>query len=472
MDRTLTIEASDEDTRGAGVSIAHYLVVALDCARPLAPPVRLQLDTDRVTLRRGTRREWRRSRVGETWTLDVQLPDAWMSSEHARLVRDRTAARWVLEDDSSKNGTLVNGERVGRAELEDGDVIELGNTLLVYRELDQCGPATDDEAHPRTDADLAPRTLNPEWMDELGKGLELAPSRMPLLLVGETGTGKEVLARAIHAASGRTGPFVAINCGAIAQGLVESELFGAKKGSFSGALEDRLGLIRAAQGGTLFLDEVAELPESSQVALLRVLQEHEVLPVGATRAVPVDFRLIAATNVDLEARVQRGEYRRDLYARLAGHVVRVPPLRSRVEDLGVLIAELLPTLAPGSAERITFSRPAARALFSHDWPFNVRELEHALGVAVAVETNEPIALERLPEKISDPRSAVGPELRLLRSSEDDQGEGNIERERILAALNACAGNQTHAARKLGISRATLVKKIAIHRLPRPRKPHT
>jgi sigma-54 dependent transcriptional regulator, acetoin dehydrogenase operon transcriptional activator AcoR len=296
----------------------------------------------------------------------------------------------------------------------------------------------------------------------VSNALRVARSSSTVFLVGETGTGKEVLARAIHRESDRKGRFVGVNCGALVQTLIESELFGFQRGAFSGANEDREGLMRAADGGTLFLDEVAELPEASQVALLRVLQEQEVLPVGGTVAVPIDVRVIAAAQQDLPQRVAEGRFRADLYARLSGYVVDLVPLRNRIEDLGLLIGQLLHGLDKERAGRLRFSSPAAGALFRHAWPFNVRELEQALRSALAITTDDEIRLEDLPAAIlAGRRAAPAPAA--------PQPEAQGERERILDALEACAGNQTRAARVLGISRATLVNKLSIHRVPRPRK---
>jgi DNA-binding NtrC family response regulator len=265
---------------------------------------------------------------------------------------------------------------------------------------------------------------------------------------------------------------VPVNCGAIVRTLIESELFGTRKGAFSGATEERTGLVRSADGGTLFLDEIAELPEPSQVALLRVLQERAVMPVGGTRAVPIDLRVVAATHQDLAARVANGQFRADLHARLAGHVTRLPRLRDRVEDIGLLVAELLPRLAGERAGRITFARAAGRALLTYDWPYNVRELEQALNTALAITPDNEIGLAHLPERVRESQSGELPTGSTppptAAPAEDEKAQA--ERGRIIAALEECDGNQTKAARVLGISRATLVVKLAIHRLPRPRKP--
>jgi hypothetical protein len=459
MDRTFTVTAADDEPDSLVPVNARYLVVAFDCAEPLAAPVRLFLDTRQVSIGRGSSRKWRRR--PEEGTLRIDLPGSWVSSTHARLVSSGPASgTWTLEDDHSKNGTFLNGTRVEQATpLSDGDILEVGNTLMVFRSLTHIGIASDDVASPSIPA--LPGTLHAPWSLTLATLLRVARSSAPICLVGETGTGKELLARAVHTASSRSGPFVPVNCGAIVGTLVESELFGTKKGAFSGATEDRPGLVRSADGGTLFLDEIAELPESSQVALLRVLQERAVMPVGATRAVPIDLRVVAATHEDLAALVAAGRFRADLYARIAGHVTRLPPLRDRIEDVGLLVGELLRRLAGERASRITFARAAGRVLFTYDWPYNVRELEQALNTALAITPDDEIGLAHLPAALSAPSPTP------LASEDDPSLE---ERERILAALQACAGNQTRAARALGISRATLVNKLAIHRLPRPRKP--
>jgi transcriptional regulator with PAS, ATPase and Fis domain len=192
---------------------------------------------------------------------------------------------------------------------------------------------------------------------------------------------------------------VAVNCGALPETLIESELFGARKGAFSGASEERGGLVRAADGGTLFLDEIAELSASSQVALLRVLQERQVVPVGGTKPVDVDVRFIAATHQDLEERIADGRFREDLYARVTGFEITLPPLRERLEDLGLLTAAILDDAVPGGASKVRFSRTVARALLQYDWPRNIRELSNALESALLVAKNERIELEHLPASV-------------------------------------------------------------------------
>ncbi|HKE13303.1 MAG TPA: sigma 54-interacting transcriptional regulator, partial [Kofleriaceae bacterium] len=289
------------------------------------------------------------------------------------------------------------------------------------------------------DRDLAAEPAVPEVFRTVSLALErravdlvrIAPTGVPVLVVGETGTGKELVAQAVHSLSGRTGPFVPLNCGALPRTLVESELFGYRRGAFSGARDDRPGLARKADGGTLFLDEVAELPEESQVALLRLLQEGEVRPIGSSEVVRVNVRVVAATHQDLDARIGEGRFRRDLYGRLAGYEVAMPPLRDRPEDIGSLIAVLLRRL--GVAEDGLSIQPrAASAFFTYSYPMNVRELEQALGAAVALASSSEIGLDHLPGAIRSAALAahvqLGPEDAALRAALLDllrRNRGNV-----------------------------------------------
>jgi transcriptional regulator with PAS, ATPase and Fis domain len=266
---------------------------------------------------------------------------------------------------------------------------------------------------------------------------------VPIVLRGATGTGKEVIARAIHAASGRGGPLVAVNCGALPDELVESELFGYRKGAFSGALEDRPGLMRSADGGTLLLDEIADLPLATQAVLLRVLQQHEVLPLGASRPVPVDLRVIAASHRDLEAEVSAGRFREDLLARLAGLTAVVPSVAERREDLGILIAALLGRL-PDPAS-IRFSVDAGRALVRYGWPRNVRELEQAVGAAVALASSGMIDLAHLPATVGDHTSTPAVDAPLSPADA-------ARREQLLGLLTTHKGNIAAVARAMGVAR--------------------
>jgi transcriptional regulator with PAS, ATPase and Fis domain len=235
-------------------------------------------------------------------------------------------------------------------------------------------------------------------------------------LLGETGTGKEVVARSVHAASGRKGSFVAVNCAALPEALVEAQLFGHAKGAFSGAIRDQLGFVRAAEGGTLFLDEIGDLPPTAQGALLRVLQEGEVVPVGTTRPLAVDARVIAATHQPVEEMVEQGTFRRDLLARLQGFTQKLWPLGDRREDIGLLIARQLPRLSPEGAAGVRLAADAGRALVLHSWPHNVRELVQVLACALPLAHEGLIELEHLPAalraavKSSPPRGAAPAEL--------------------------------------------------------------
>jgi transcriptional regulator with PAS, ATPase and Fis domain len=247
---------------------------------------------------------------------------------------------------------------------------------------------------------------------------------------------------------------VAVNSAALPDTLFESELFGYRKGAFSGAQEDRPGLVRTADRGTFFLDEIGDLSADLQAALLRVLQESEVLAVGATRPVAVDLRVIAATHRDLEAMVARGEFRSDLLSRLAGFTLFIPTLRDRREDLGLLIAALLRRQLGERAAAVSFNLPAARALFRHGWPLNVRELEKALEVAGALAADGRIALEHLPAQLQ--RAAAEQPASEAKAEEPPADLSKIDqkrREELMALLKDHQGNVTAVAKALGKARA-------------------
>jgi DNA-binding NtrC family response regulator len=326
--------------------------------------------------------------------LVLRIPDPLMSSSHGRLVHGHGG--WLLDDPQSKNAAAVAGVRTRSSRLEPGQLFSLGNTILFVAREPAREPLDLDAselAAPRPE--LA--TFDPELGAALERTARLATSDMPILVLGETGTGKEVVARAIHELSGRPGPFVAVNCAAIAPTLLEAELFGHRRAAFSGALSDRLGHIRTSDHGTLFLDEIAELSLHAQAALLRVLQEREVVPVGDTLPTPVDLRVIAATNRDLAALVTDGKFRDDLYARIAGFTLTLPPLRLRRADLGLVIPALL--RRRGNPDRVRVTWQAATQLFRYHWPRNIRELERVLEAAVALAGAEPITLDHLPDAL-------------------------------------------------------------------------
>jgi len=279
-----------------------------------------------------------------------------------------------------------------------------------------------------------------------------ADSSVPVLIVGESGTGKELVARAIHAhGSRRAGrPFVPINCGAIPETLLESELFGHIRGSFTGAVADRKGVFEGAHGGTVFLDEVGEMSPAMQVKLLRVLQDGEVRPLGAVRAIQTEARVVAATNVDLEHAVAEGRFRRDLYFRLGVIVIRLPPLRERCEDIPLLVDQFLRQAAARTGRTVAISDPALDALSTYSWPGNVRELENTIERLV-VFCRTGIDVDDLPPAVN---AAPGVEERLFR---DLPTLDEMERRYLVHVLQAVGGNRTRAADALGIDRRTLYR---------------
>ena len=286
----------------------------------------------------------------------------------------------------------------------------------------------------------------------------VAPTESTVLIQGESGTGKEVVARYIHNLSARAeGPFLSINCGALPENLLESELFGHVKGSFTGAVRDKQGLFAAARGGSFFLDEVGEMPPSLQVKLLRVLQEREAIPVGATEAIPVDVRIIAATNRDLEEEIRRGNFRSDLFYRLNVIALNLPPLRERRDDLLLLLEAFLQTMAQESGtEPKALSSDALDAVMVYEWPGNVRELENALEHAVVLSRGSLIEGGSLPERITKRRKEP---LVAERSYRNPTLEV-IERAYIMWVLQAEGGNKTRAAEVLGIDPSTLYRKLS------------
>ena len=286
----------------------------------------------------------------------------------------------------------------------------------------------------------------------------VAPTDSTVLITGESGTGKEVLARYIHALSERVdGPFISINCGALPETLLESELFGHVKGAFTGAVRDKQGLLVAAKGGTFFLDEVGEMSPALQVKLLRMLQEREVVPVGATEPVPIDVRIVAATNRDLEQEMRRGTFRSDLYYRLNVITLHLPPLRERRDDIPLLTEHFLQVLAErnGGERPLRVAGEALEALQSYDWPGNVRELENALERAAVLCDGEVLGVDTLPDRIVEPqpmplvaeRPPTNPTLEV------------IERAYILWVLQSEGGNKARAAEVLGIDPSTLYRKL-------------
>lgn len=296
------------------------------------------------------------------------------------------------------------------------------------------------------------------WMDVLRLAETVAPTESTVLIQGESGTGKEVIARYIHELSARSErTFASINCGALPESLLESELFGHVKGSFTGAIKDKSGLFTAAAKGTFFLDEIGETTPATQVKLLRVLQHREVIPVGATDPQPIDVRLIAATNRELEEEIRRGSFRTDLYYRLNVIALHLPTLRQRADDIPLLAEHFLVRIAELRQEaQKVLSASALEALVTYNWPGNVRELENALERAVILTPGEQIMPAALPERVT---ARVSEPLVAERTPLNPTLE-SIERAYIMWVLQSESGNKSRAAEVLGIDPSTLYRKLS------------
>lgn len=384
-------------------------------------------------------------------TLRMNISDPWMSALHASLTRDN--GRWLLADLGSKNGVYVNGVRREVALLRDDDLIEVGSSFLRLRQDVWVSPS--ESAARRVPAVGEPRfaTLLPELRQRLEDLARIARSSVTILINGPSGAGKEVVARAVHEASGRSGSYVAVNCAALPRELVESELFGSSKGAFSGAAVDRPGLIAASHNGTLFLDEIGDLSLPAQAVLLRVLEESKVRPLGSVRDTAINLRVVAATHRDLRRMVTAGTFREDLLSRLQTYVVELPSLRERREDLGVLIGDLLLRSFGAQAETLRFDRFAARALMLYGWPLNARELWRCLRRAVMLADGQQVVrISHLPRELQRDAetTGVGP----ARSERDQQRRGQL-----VDALRLHGGNISAAARELSSVRSQVQRWI-------------
>jgi DNA-binding NtrC family response regulator len=280
-----------------------------------------------------------------------------------------------------------------------------------------------------------------------------ADAVVPVLIIGESGTGKELVAKAVHTHGRRANrPFVPVNCGAIAESLLESELFGHVRGSFTGAVSDAKGIFEQANGGTVLLDEIGETSPALQVKLLRVLEENELRPVGANRATKVDVRVVAATNVDLEKEVAEGRFRQDLFYRLSVIVIRVPPLRDRRADIPLLLGQFLQNACGRAGRRVDFSPAAIDALTAYGWPGNVRELENMVERLVLFSRGATVDLPDLPPALQMAQPELGDRLFSGLPPLDE-----IERRYLLHVLDSVGSNRTRAADVMGIDRRTLYR---------------
>jgi transcriptional regulator with GAF, ATPase, and Fis domain len=354
--------------------------------------------------------------IGRDVQNQVCVPEQAVSRQHARIGYQHP--RWVLRDLGSRNGTMVDGAFIGEVELENLHEIRVGDAIFKFVQ-----DSAERYVRYRLDGQVSGERLAKSvkglvggcQMDHIAAAIErIAPTELSCVILGETGTGKEVVANALHHASGRRGSFQAVNCAAIPQNLLESELFGYRRGAFSGADRDKPGLIKLADGGTLFLDEIGDMPLEAQAKLLRVLQAHEVFPLGATNPERVDIRVVCATHRDLYQNVSEGKFRGDLFARLNEHAVKLPPLRERKEDIFQLARAFA---AKYGKPEMGFTFSFLVALLHYDWPFNVRELESCIkrGVALIAE-GQPLDTRQLPDAISEHMKTYGERARSTTAS--------------------------------------------------------
>lgn len=376
--------------------------------------------------------------LGEYFTLGTgagcskMLEDATVSERHARI--EKKDEQFILKDMRSGSGTYLNENKVFEAELTAGDVIRLGQLefqFCIRRET--------------TASQL--KSKNEVWNRELETLTNLSKTHFPVLLLGPSGTGKDILAQEIHRCSPRMdAPFVSVNCSALTETLVESELFGHVKGSFTGAVADRKGAFESARGGTLFLDEIGDLPYSLQAKLLRALENNEIRPVGSDKTIKTNVRIIAATHQNLHEKIQSGQFRSDLYFRLNVLQMTPPPLICRMEDFDDLLMSF------ARLYKVRFSMPAISKLKKHTWPGNIRELKNSVARARALLPDTYIEEAHVTQLIDKPLDA--PVAAEVESSQMPVMK-EIEKQMIIKRLIANKGNQRRTAQDLGMPKSTL-----------------
>ena len=381
--------------------------------------------------------------LGRSAECAVQIESQGVSREHAEI--SRQGPLWVIRDLNSTNGTYVQGRRAQHSPIGAGSVVRIGDSvaLLTRRSLSSSA------------SEIATGLIaGPELANLLEPLSRAAKSGLPVVVTGATGSGKERVAHAVHEWSGRPGPFHAINCAAIPANMAEAELFGYRRGAFTGANHAHEGHLRGADGGTLFLDEIAELPLEVQAKLLRVLEEHAVTPLGDSRASPVDLRIVCATQQPLDSLVASGRFREDLCARLSGVCVHLPPLRERRADIIALFRYFLERETNGHSP--TFEGRLIEALCLYSWPKNVRELELLTKRLVALH-GAAAALKRahLPSEIANVTVTEASQDNGSFASRDEQ-----DLHRVVLALRDNGGNVKAAAKHVGISRQRVYRLLA------------
>ncbi|CAN5483958.1 hypothetical protein BH10BDE1_BH10BDE1_24860 [soil metagenome] len=381
--------------------------------------------------------------IGSDASCGLRLFDPSVSARHARI--ESRGERWTLRDLQSEKGVYMNDTRITEAPLTDLDRIQIGDSVFVFR----VGEESKNQLSSK----------NPEWNSQLDRLPSFSITDFPVLMIGPSGAGKEILATAVHQSSRRRhGPFVTINCSALSESLIESELFGHVRGSFTGATHDRKGAFEIARGGTIFLDEIGDLPLSLQPKLLRALENKEIRPVGSDRSIDTDVRVIAATHKDLEGMVHQGRFREDLYWRLNVCSIKPPALRHRMEDFTDLVYFFCKQM------RVRLSFGAIERLREHTWPGNIRELKNVVSRASAYFPGHHIQVEEIETLIDRPLQIAPEALHLADPSAmmalGAQSTGGsvmreIEREMIIRRLVANHGNQRKTAIDLGMAKSTL-----------------
>ena len=395
--------------------------------------------------------------IGRDPECDFVIDHPSLSRRHAIL---RIAVPATVQDVGSTNGTQLGGRLLKGGEpgvLQGRAGFEIGPFAFVLVTRRDGGQRS------RSGRD-ALRIDDPTVAGATAAVREFAASDANVLITGETGVGKEVLAATVHELSARSGPFVQVNCASLSESLIESELFGYERGAFTGAMSQKRGLIEAAAGGSILLDEIGELPLATQAKLLRAIERREVLRLGAIRPVAIDVRFIAATNRELVAEVARGAFRADLFYRLDGITLVIPPLRERRGAIAPLALRFVEAAGRRLSRSHQLSPQVVAALEAHPWPGNVRELKAVIERAAVLAGGREIAVHHLvfsqvaagpPEAQSEPG---------VSALEPDQV---ADRVRVIQALEQCAGNQTRAAQLLGISRTTMITKLRIYKIARP-----